>query len=63
MKEKLETSLRKLEFISSVIAYSKKDSIDLEGMYFVFTDIIEEMKEALNDVEDRPAYTAANKAA
>lgn len=63
MKAKIEKSVTKLEFLLSVIAHSDKGSLDMEGMYFVFNGIIEEIKEALDDVQDRPAYTAMNKIA
>jgi hypothetical protein len=63
MKQQIEKSVTKLEFLSNVIANSDKGAIDLEGLYFVFSDVIEEIKAALEDVQDRPAYTAANHAA
>lgn len=63
MKQQIEKSVTKLEFLSSVIAHSQNGAIDLEGLYFVFNDVIEEIKAALEDVQDRPAYTAANQAA
>lgn len=63
MKKQLEKSVTKLEFLSNVIANSNNEAIDLEGLYFVFSDVINEIKSALHDVEDRPAYTAANQAA
>lgn len=63
MKQQIEKSVVKLEFLASVVAYARGGMIDMDGLYTTFTDIIEEIKEALDDVEDRPAYTAANKAA
>lgn len=63
MKQQIEKSVTKLEFLSNVIAHSQNGVIDLEGLYFVFNDVIDEIKTALDEVEDRPAFTAANQAA
>lgn len=61
--EKIKTAITKLEFLNGAIANAPEGTLRMEGLYFVFAGVIEEIKSALDGVEDRQAYTAANIAA
>lgn len=61
--EQIKISVTKLEFLAGVIASSEEGSIRIDGLYYTFAGVIEEIKSALDGVEDRPAYAAINKIA
>lgn len=59
----IKTAVTKLEFLASVMANTSGDALDTEGYYFTMRGVIEEIKTALDGVEDRPAFAAINKIA
>lgn len=63
MKRIIETSVTKLEFLAGILANTPVDTIRIEGLYTIMSQVIDEIKTALDEVEDRPAFTAANQAA
>jgi hypothetical protein len=61
--ETIKTAVTKLEFLAGAIANSEEGTLRMEGLYFTFAGVIEEIRAALDGVEDRPAYAAINKIA
>ncbi|MDD2267438.1 hypothetical protein [Sulfuricurvum sp.] len=61
--EQIKTAITKLEFLNGAIANAPEGTLRMEGLYFTFAGVIEEIKSALDGVEDRPAYAAINKIA
>lgn len=61
--EQISQSVTKLEFLAGVIANSSAETIRMDGFYFTFSSVIEEIKSALDGITDRPAYAAINKIA
>jgi hypothetical protein len=64
MREKIEQNLAKLEFATSAVAHARSnDMIDTNGLYYILSGVIEEIKQALEDLDDRPTLIPANHAA
>jgi hypothetical protein len=64
VKKEIEDSLSKIEFVANALAnYRHGDILSTDGMYFVLTDVIEEIKEALEALEEKSFHIPANQAA
>lgn len=63
-KETIIQNLSKVEFVANALANHRRgDSLCADGMYFVLESVIEEIRTALEGLEERSIYTAANQAA
>ncbi|HZF69835.1 hypothetical protein [Sulfuricurvum sp.] len=61
--EIIKTAVAKLEFLNGAIANAPEGSLRMEGLYYTLAGVIEEIKTALDGVEDRQVFAAINKIA